>query len=307
MSKLSIVIAVYNEGEPLVTLCDRINDSVSGLFDEFEILLVDDRSTDNSWSVIKRLCSERKYIKGMRFIRNFGQHSALTAGIENASGDYIVLMDCDQQDEPENIPKLYKNLIDKDLQIVYAVRVQRKDKWVKIFSSWLINRVLEILTGYKHNHKVGTYRIFTHVVRESLLAMPEKKKYIAGMFYWLGFEYDLVEVKHQTRANGESKYTLRKQLKLARLGILSSSTKLLSIGIYIGFFTAILAVIMTAYYLYMKLFYNVPLGYSSLIVSMLFIGGAILIVLGILGEYLREIVDEVKARPNHIIENKINF
>lgn len=307
MSKLSVVIAVYNEGDPLRVLIQRIIQSIGLSFLDYEIILVDDRSKDNSWDVIKYLCSENHKIKGIRFVRNFGQHNALTAGIEHASGDYIVLMDCDQQDEPENIPRMYNHLVNKQLHIVYAMRTNRKDGLVKIFASAAINYILEKLSGYKHNPKIGTFRIFTKDVMIAFRSLPEKKRYLAGIFNWLGYEYGLIEVEHQLRKNGKSNYTLSKQLKLARLGILSSSTKLLSAGTYIGLASSILAICIAFYYIYLKLYYNVPIGFSSLIVSILFIGSIILIVLGIIGEYMREMIDEIKGRPNHIIENKINL
>jgi len=307
MIKLSIVIAVFNEGDPLNLLIERIIKSVESCFDDYEIVLVDDRSKDHSWMVIKQLCSKNPKIKGIRFIRNFGQHSALTAGIEHSSGDYIVLMDCDQQDEPENIPAMYQELINKEVQIVYALRANRKDKASKVLSSIVINYLLEKLSGFTHNPHIGTFRIFTKAVKESLLELPEKKRYLAGIFNWLGYEYGLIEVEHQARFTGKSNYTIRKQLMLARLGILNSSTKLLSIGTYIGLLSSVIAVIFGVYFIALKLLYNVTLGYSSLIVSILFIGGIILLVLGIIGEYLREMIDEIKARPNHVIEKKINI
>ena len=306
MNKLSVVIAVYNEGNPLIKLCERIVSSVQDTFDDYEIILVDDRSKDNSWNVIRDLCLQNHKIKGIRFIRNFGQHAALSAGIENSKGNYIVLMDCDQQDEPENIPTLFSTLIEKDVDLVYALRQNRKDKASKVLVSKLINLILEKLSGFKHNPEIGTFRIFTYKVREALLALPEKKRYLAGLFNWMGFRYETVPVEHKPRFKGQSNYTIKKQLKLARLAILSGSTKLLSISTYVGFISSLLAVIIGGYYFYLKLFYNVPIGFTSIIISILLICGIILLVLGIIGEYLREIVDEIKARPNFLIEEILN-
>jgi glycosyltransferase involved in cell wall biosynthesis len=306
MIKLSIVIAVYNESRPLEILVDRIIKSTTS-FHDYEIILVDDRSQDDSWQIIKQLCSKNLKIKGIRFTRNFGQHSALTAGIENSNGDYIVLMDCDQQDEPENIQLMFEKLIEDDVQIVYALRINRKDSIFKLLASKSINFILEKLSGYNHDHRIGTFRIFTKNVKIAFQMLPEKKRYIAGIFYWLGFKYSFKEVEHQARMNGKSSYIIGKQLKLARLGILSSSTKLLSLSTYLGLFSSLISLIVAFYYVYIKLYFDVPLGYSSLIVSILFVGSIILIVLGIIGEYLREMIDEIKSRPNHIIQNKINF
>jgi dolichol-phosphate mannosyltransferase len=147
----------------------------------------------------------------------------------------------------------------------------------------------------------------TKIVAEAYLSMPEKNRYIGGMFFWLNFQSGTVDVEHKSRNAGKSNYNIRKLLKLARLGILSSSTKLLSIGTYFGITSSILSVTAGIYYLSLKLLYNVPLGFTAIIVSIFFVGSIIMLLLGIIGEYMREIVEEVKGRPNYIIEKKINF
>lgn len=306
MSKLSIVIPVYNEGEPLKVLCRRIIDSIPADFNSYEIVMVDDRSRDSSWLVMKELAAANSNIKVARLVRNFGQHSALTAGIELATGDYIVMMDCDQQDEPENIERLYNELKKQDVHIVYAMREQREDSFFKKKSSVLINYLLEKLSGYQHDPRIGTYRIFSRTVRDSYLMMPEKRRYLGGMFFWMGFESANVDVKHKERQHGKSNYTFSKQLKLAKLAILSSSTKLLSLGIYLGVFSSIVSCLLVVYFAYMKFRYDVPLGYSSIIVSIFLSTGLILLFLGLIGEYLSEIYHEIKGRPNYIIEETIN-
>lgn len=303
---ISVVIPVFNEGTPLVELCHRILRVVSG-FDTCEIVLVDDRSRDNTWQIMRDLAKENRQIKVARLCRNFGQHSALTAGITLAKGEYIVLMDCDGQDDPENIPSLYETLTKTNVQIVYAKRKNRKDIWYKYLASKFINEVLQWLSGMKHDPEIGTYRIMKRFVADAYLAMPEKNRFIGGMFYWLNFESATVDVVHQSRKSGKSNYTFGKLITLARLGVLSSSTKILSFGTYVGLISSFLSIGIGIYYLVLKLFFNVPLGFTSIIVSIFFVGSIIMLLLGIIGEYLREIFEEVKGRPNFIIEETINF
>lgn len=303
---ISIVIPVFNEGRPLIELCHRILRVISG-FASCEIILVDDRSLDNTWQIMRDMAKENRQIKVARLCRNFGQHSALTAGLTLASGDYIILMDCDGQDNPDDIQLLYEAIVNKNVQIVYAKRKKRRDSLIKRWGSKILNRILGWLSGISYDSEIGTFRIMKRLVADSYLAMPEKNRFIGGMFYWLNFESATVDVEHQDRGFGKSNYTFGKLIKLARLGVLSSSTKILSLGTYIGLLSGFLSIGMGIYYLVQKLFYNVVIGYTSIIVSIFFVGSIIMLLLGIIGEYLREIYEEVKGRPNFIIEETINF
>jgi polyisoprenyl-phosphate glycosyltransferase len=305
--KISVVIPVYNEGKPLLILHQRLIKSLTMISDHYEIILVDDRSQDNSWDVMNEIASIDKHVKLIRLIRNFGQHNALTAGIQHSSGDYIVLMDCDQQDNPEDIILLYNELIQKKINIVYALRRNRQDNFFKKINSIIVNKVFQILSGIKFDPKVGTFRIFKKIVKEAYISMPEKNRFIGGMFNWLGFEYSSIEVNHSKRQFGSSNYTLAKQLKLARLGLLSNSTKILSLGTYLGLLISFISIIFAIYNLYMKFSHNVPMGYTSIIVTISLSTGFILFFLGIIGEYLREIFEEIKARPSFYIEEMKNF
>lgn len=304
---ISVIIPVYNEGEPLWVLCNRIEATLINLQFTYETILVDDRSSDCTWDVMRQIANKYRSVKIVRLTRNFGQHNTLTAGLSLASGKYIVMMDCDQQDEPERIPDLLEELLKSDVQIVYARRIIRKDKLSKKYASILINRVMEKLSGYPYDPSIGTFRIMKRFVADSYLSMPEKRRFLGGMFYWLGFSSSVVNVDHKPRYHGKSTYNFNKQLQLARLGILSSSTRLLSLATYMGICTSALSAFFGCYYILLKLMYNIPIGYTSIIVSIFFVGGMVMFLLGIIGEYLREVFDEVKGRPNFIIEEKINF
>lgn len=305
--EISVVIPVYNEGDPLRILCSRIQSSLSPLGILYEIILVDDRSPDHSWEVMKELANENSLIKIARLSRNFGQHSAISAGLGLAAGNYVVMMDCDQQDAPEDIPDLYKKIRQSKAGVVYARRKNRKDTGFKKVTSKMFNYTLEFLSGIRFDPEIGTFRIMKKIVVNAFLAMPEKNRFIAGMFLWLNFESEFVDVEHHQRFSGKSNYNLAKLLKLARLGILSSSTKLLSIGIYLGLISSLISIMFGVYFIIMKFLFDVPFGYSSIITSVFFVGSIIMLILGIIGEYLREIFEEIKGRPNHIIEELINF
>jgi glycosyltransferase involved in cell wall biosynthesis len=305
--EISVVIPVYKEGEPLRILCERLVAALSELVTSFEVILVDDRSPDHSWLVMKDIASGNPRVRIARLARNFGQHSALTAGLSLATGRYIVMMDCDQQDSPEDIPALYHKIRNSEAKIVFARRKNRKDSGFKRWTSQLFNNMLELLSGIRFDSEIGTFRIMEKFVAETYLSMPEKNRFIGGMFFWLNFHSDYLDVEHRKRFAGTSNYNLRRLLKLARLGILSSSTKLLSMGIYLGLISSVTSVGFGLYFIGMKLLFNVPFGYSSIIVSVFFVGSIIMLILGIIGEYLREIFEEVKGRPNYIIEESINF
>lgn len=305
--EISIVIPVYNEGEPLRILCANLITTLQKLTSEYEIILVDDRSPDHSWQVMKLLAVENRSIKIARLSRNFGQHSALTAGLSLAGGRYVVMMDCDQQDKPEDVARLYETIKSGDAKIVYARRKNRKDASFKKLTSRWFNRFVEMLSGIRFDPEVGTFRIMDQFVVKTYLSMPEHNRFIGGMFFWLNFKADYLDVEHQARFAGKSNYNLKKLLKLARMGILSSSTKLLSTGIYLGLFSSVFSIVFGLYFILMKLFFDVPLGFTSVIVSVFFVGSIIMLILGIIGEYLREIFEEIKGRPNYIIEETENF
>lgn len=305
--EISIVIPVYNEGDPLRILCARLNEVLEQLAIDYEVILIDDRSRDHSWAVMKELAASNKQIKIARLSRNFGQHNALTAGLSMAVGQYVVMMDCDQQDNPEDIRKLYGKIKESGAKIVYAKRKKRQDGLFKRLSSRVFNYILQTLSGIRFDPEIGTFRIMHEFAVKCYLGMPEHNRYIGGMFFWLNLHADYIEVHHQTRYAGKSNYNFSRLLKLARMGILSSSTKLLSVGIYLGLFSSFFSILFGLYYLSMKIFYDVPLGFTSVIVSVFFVGSIIMLILGIIGEYLREIFEEVKARPNYIVEESINF
>ncbi|MEO0899672.1 MAG: glycosyltransferase family 2 protein, partial [Bacteroidota bacterium] len=185
---LSLVIAVYNEGEGLYKLVERIQSSLKEYEGNYEVILIDDRSPDNSWEILCELAAQHEELKIVRFIRNFGQHPALSAGMKLARGEYVVLMDCDLQDEPENIIPMYEKMKAEGKYIIYAKRKRRKDPFRKRFTSKLYNKLLSILSGMEVDPEIGTFRLMHKVVVDSFNKLPENRRYVGGLFYWLGFD-----------------------------------------------------------------------------------------------------------------------
>lgn len=308
--RFSIVVAVYNHRYGLFELDERIHRSMQSMDESnYEVIYVEDRSSDvETWAILKKMAISNDKNKLIRMARNFGQHPAIEAGMLYSSGEYVVLMDCDLQDEPENIPLLYEKLKKEDVHIVYAQRQDRKDSKNKKLGSILFYWLLSYLTGAEFDSSIGTFRIMERKVVDTYLGLPENRKFVSSLFTWMGFSYSTLAVIHGERKEGKSNYSVRKLLKLARSGIIGSSTRLLNLGIYLGLIMAGLAVAAGVFYFIKKIFFSVPVpGYISIILSVLFIGSTNLIVLGIIGEYLSEIFWQLKRRPDFIIDETINF
>jgi len=302
---ISIVIPVYNEGISLVTFCEEIILCLQKSSQNYELILVDDRSTDDSWEIMKSISEANDKVISVRLIRNFGQHSALTVGLEYSSGDFAILMDCDGQDDPKYIIKLYEKITSCSLDVIYAKRQERKDSLISRFGSIFVNFLFTKLSGINFDPRIGTFRIISRKAINAYLSLPEKRRYFGGLFFWLGFESDFIDVIHRKRGEGKSTYSILKRIKLTRIGLLNSSTKLLSLGTYFGIVSGIISFLSILYFLYMKLVYDAPLGYTSIIVSIFFVRSILMLLLGIIGEYLSEIYYEVKGRPNYIVDEVI--
>lgn len=305
---LSVVVAVYREEKGVHELNSRLHKALSEITDAFEIIYVDDRSPDNSWLSLKTIQAQHPKVRIVRFVRNSGQHAALSAGIQLTRGEYVVLMDCDLQDPPEVIPKLFAAItLQPETYVVYVRRKGRKHNPIKRLSSRLFYTILRLLSGIPFDPEVGTFRIMHCKVADAYGELTEKNKFVAGIFSWMGFKEAYIDVEHAQRKYGVSTYSLRKLMRLAKLGILSSSIRLLSIGIYLGVICSGIAFLLGIYFIINYIVNDISIiGYSSLIVSLYFIGGLILLVLGIIGEYLGQTYLQVQNRPDFLIEKDIS-
>jgi glycosyltransferase involved in cell wall biosynthesis len=298
--EFSVVIPLYNEEENIRELFARLS-SVMEKMGTFEIILVDDGSRDGSWRLIRELHERDKRVKGISFSRNFGHHIAITAGLDHAAGKAVILMDGDLQDPPEEIPKLWERLR-SGYDLVYGIRKEKKDSLTKRFTSWCFWWLINRLSGIAIPRNQTLLRIFDRKVLEALNGMRERARFIHGMIAWTGFRIFLQEVEHSPRARGVSKYNVIKLFRLAFNAITSFSTFPLRLATYLGLFSSGVGLFYAFYFLYKKIFLGIPvLGYASIIVAVLLVGGVQLLMLGIMGEYLGRVYHEVQARPIYIV------
>lgn len=304
MTHISVVIPVYKAEGCLHELYRRLKSSLEQITTDFECLLVEDCGGDRSWEMIEQLAREDPRIKGLQFSRNFGQHYGITAGLDYCCGKWVVIMDCDLQDAPEEIPRLYAKA-QEGYDLVLARRTHRKDRAEKKLSSVLFYRLFNYLTGMDYDPAVGNFRIMSAKVVKNCRNMRENLRFLPGMVDWMGFPAAKIDVEHGSRFAGESTYTFRKLISLATDTIIAYSDKPLRMSIKLGFTIAALAfMIGIALFTYALLYNNPIMGWSSLIVSIYFLGGIIIANLGIIGIYLGKTFDETKKRPLYIINHQ---
>ena len=300
--KLSIVSPCYNAKTVIPILVEEIEKSVKSITSDYEIILVDDACPQNSWEVIEHVCKENNKVKGIKLSRNFGQHHAITAGIDNATGDWVVVMDCDLQDQPKEIPLLYNKAI-QGYDIVLARRSNRQDSFLKKIYSKMFYRTLGYLTGSKQDESVANFGVYSQKVVAEIKKLRENIRYFPTMVKWVGFKTTKVNVEHAERGEGKSSYNFKRMLALALDIILAFSDKPLRLTIKLGAVISSISIIMSIYTLVEWFTGNITvLGYASLITSIWFLSGCILITLGVVGLYIGKTFEGVKNRPLYIIE-----
>src|SRR5688572_615502 len=302
MPHLSVVTPVYRAEDCLEELYRRLVAALSGITQDFEIVMVEDCGGDRSWEIIRELARKDPRVKGIQFSRNFGQHYGITAGLDHCDGDWVVVMDCDLQDRPEDIPLLYAKARE-GYDVVHALRDRRQDALVKRWGSNLYFWLLEYFTDVAYEPP-GNFRILSRKVAESFRQMREQLRYSTGLLHWMGFPTAYVPIQQAERYAGETTYTLRKLIDLALDIVIAFSDKPLRLSVRLGFVIAFLAFCYGLYILVHALLYKSAIsGWSSLIVSIYFIGGIIIAILGVIGIYLGKTFDETKKRPLYIIMN----
>jgi dolichol-phosphate mannosyltransferase len=301
---ISIVVPVYKAEECLDELYRRLAAALVTLTQEFELVLVEDCGGDGSWEKIKALAKQDPRVRGFRFSRNFGQHYGITAGLDQARGDWVVVMDCDLQDQPEDIPKLYHKA-QEGYDVVLALRTDRKDSLFKRLSSYLFFKLFRYLSGLDYDADAGNFRIISRKVADSYRQMRENLRLFGGLVTWMGFPTASIEADHAERVAGKSSYTFSKLLQLAFETIIAYSDKPLRITVKFGLFISLTAFGFGIYFIVQNVVNGQPVaGWSSLIVSLYFLGGVIISTLGIIGVYLGKVFDEVKRRPLYIIADR---
>ena len=305
--ELSIVSPIYRGEKMLDELVRRIIDSVKDITDDYEIVLVNDCSPDNSWEKIVQLCNENKKVKGVNLSRNFGQHYAITAGLSKTSGNWVVVMDCDLQDRPEEIPNLYAKT-KEGFDSVFAQRVERQDTFMKRLSSAAFYFVFSFLTDSKQDKSVANFGIYNRKVVNAILSMGDSIRYFPIMAQWVGFRKGYLPVQHAERQVGSSSYSFFKLMRLASDNMIGFSDKPLRLMLTFGFYVVIGSLLVALYY-FVKwcLGLIVVDGFTTMVISLWLIAGILTMMLGITGLYIGKIFDRVKGRPVFIIGETINF
>lgn len=288
-------------------LVRRISEAVKTITDEYEIILVNDMSPDNSWDRITEICAIDNHVKGIELSRNFGQHYAISAGLAHVSGDWIVVMDCDLQDRPEEIPNLYAKAVE-GYDIVYARRAERQDSFFKKLSSTMFFAIYNWMSGSNEDKAIANFGIYKRSVIDEFNKMSEYTRSFGSLIRYVGFKIGTIDVQHDERLEGSTGYTLFKLLKLSFDVIISNSNKPLRLTVSLGLIMSMLSFILALYNIIAKLvgIIQVP-GFTATIFSIWFVGGLILFVLGIIGLYVGKIFDQVKGRQIFIVRSKLNF
>lgn len=304
-SKISIVVPVYNEEAILPELTRRIEAVISDLPQyNWEVLYIDDGSTDGSAVVLQQLAQSHSWLKTLFLSRNFGHQTAITAGIDYATGDAVILMDGDLQDPPETVPQLLEKW-EEGFDVVTARRKHRQgESPMKLATAFLFYRVLRVLSSTSIPVDTGDFRLIGRKVVDALKRMPERSRFLRGMISWAGFRHTEVEYERDPRMAGKTKYTFVKMFRLAANGILSFSRVPLQVIMGLGVFFSIASFIGILAVLYETLVLHTTVrGWSSLMSAVLFMGGIQLICLGMIGSYVGRIFDEVRARPLYFIRS----
>ena len=309
LKKLSIVVPVFNEEKNIKTFLKRITETISKIELDYEIIFVLDPSDDNTENEIIESISKNKNIKLIVLSRRFGQPAATMAGIHNSSGDLCVIIDCDLQDPPELIFDMYSKILEGN-DVVYAKRIKRKgETFIKKIISKVGYQIIEKISDVKIPRDTGDYRIITKKIINHLKELKETNAFLRGLVAYVGYKQAFVEYERDERQSGKSKYNkYLGSLKIAFNGIFGFSSKPLFLMSLIGFVFAFISFFIGIYYVYQKITnpFITP-GLSSTILMITFFSGIQLLGLGLLGEYIGRIYDEVKNRPNFIINKKINF
>jgi len=307
MRDISIVIPIYNEEGNIFPLHERLTTVMEGVGASYELVFVNDGSKDQSISLIKQLAEKDSRVKYVNFSRNFGHQVAVTAGLDLACGNAVAIIDADLQDPPELIPDLYQKL-NEGFQVVYAKRKQREgETFLKKLTAKLFYRILKKITSVEIPVDTGDFRIMDRKVVDVLKAMPEKNKFLRGQISWIGFRQTFVEYDRNERFAGKTGYTYRKMFRFAMDGITSFSDFPLKVASVLGFAVSGISFLIMLYALYVR-FVNGHYveGWTSLMISVLFIGGVQLICIGMIGEHLSRMNDNIRNRPLYIV-NETNI
>jgi glycosyltransferase involved in cell wall biosynthesis len=306
---LSVIIPCYNEEDLIVSTHERMVAVLETLQLNWEIIYIDDGSIDWTLPLLKEIAEKCPSARILSFSRNFGQQAAVTAGLKYCRGQMALVTDADLQDPPELIPGMIELMKSEGANVVYGKRVSRnRESIFKKISAFVFYRLLKFLSDVSIPADTGDFRLIDRKVIDTFNKLPERNKYIRGLVSWIGFKQVPFEFHRNPRLQGETKYTLGGMFKLAFNGIFYFSRKPLQLSLGVGFFCILISLGLAAYVIISKFARELPAiqGWASTLIIIIFFGGVQLFMIGILGEYLGSIFDEVKSRPEYIIDQEIN-
>ncbi len=304
--QISVIVPCYKCADSLEELYSRLVKTLISISMYYEIILINDGSPDNDWSQIIKLSNKDNNVVGINLSRNFGQHYAITAGLDYSNGEWIVVMDGDLQDQPEEIIKLYNKAIE-GFDIVVGKRYDRKDGFLKKTTSRFFYKIFNFLTGSKFNNSISNFGIYSKKVIDNVNKIREQNRSFGLFVLWVGFKRIEININHSKRTLGKSSYSLKKLFGLAIDSIIAHSNRLLFVSISIGIVFSICALFFSLWLILRFFLLDIPVGgWTSLMVSLYFLTGIILSFLGITGLYVGKIFDETKKRPLYIIAELID-
>lgn len=303
---ISVVIPVYGCRAAIPELYDRLCKSLEKIVEDFEIILVDDCCPQNSWEEIEKVCQKDTRVVGLRLSRNFGQIKAITAGLDQSKGDWVVVMDCDLQDRPEAIGDLYKKA-QEGYDVVFARRKDRKDTVLTKFLSKFFYKIYDYFTDGNFDNAICNFSISKRIVIDSYCRMREQNRAYTLFIKWLGFKQATIDADADARFEGKSSYNFRRKIKMAFEFITSQSNKPLLFSVKVGFVIALISFVYIISLIIRKLVIgNVDIGWTSVIASIYLIGGILLCAIGVVGIYVGNIFNEAKKRPLYIVAERLN-
>lgn len=301
----SVVAPIYNEEATLERFYKRVCDSLEGV--RFELVLVDDGSSDASPAILESLAAHDPRVRVIFLSRNFGHQTALTAGLDHARGDAVVMLDADLQDPPELIPRMLDHWR-AGCDVVYAVREQREgESWFKLSTARWFYRLFDRLAQVNLVHNSGDFRLLDRRPLDALLSMRERNRFLRGMTVWVGYRQAAVPYRRDARFAGETKYTVSKMLRFSLDAISSFSHRPLQLATLLGFLISTLAFVAIPVVVALRLAGSYLPGFSTVTIAVLLLGGIQLIAIGIIGEYVGRIYDEVKGRPLYLVRSRLNL
>ena len=306
MAHISIMSPVYRGEKMVHELVSRIKENVTTITLDYEIILVNDASPDHSWDEILKECSLDNRVKGINLSRNYGQHQAILAGLEYVKSNWTIVMDCDLQDRPEEIPALYSKAME-GYDLVVAQRAVKKYSFFKKLSSKSFYAVFKYLSGIDFDNKLSSFGIYSRKVIDSIRNLPERDRFFPIQVNLVGFKSTVLPIHHGERLDGDSSYTISKLMKLAFGILISNTNKPLRIMVWMGFVMSLFSMLM-AFYNVVAYFVGINYirGYTTTIFSIWLVGGLLMIQMGVMGIYLGKIFDQVKGRPLYLVMDEIN-